>query len=63
MAHATPAVEYVCEHCDGIAIARDAWAQWDTAAQAWVLAEIFAFAYCYQCLRETQLIERPIGMA
>jgi len=63
MEHAAPAIEYACRHCGGIAIARDAWAQWDVARQAWTLSEIFAFAYCHQCLRETHLIERPVGTA
>jgi Zn finger protein HypA/HybF involved in hydrogenase expression len=55
-----PRVEYACERCGGIAVTRDAWAEWDVSAQAWVLSETFDFAFCHQCHRETRLVVRPV---
>ena len=56
----TPRVDYVCERCGGAAVTRDAWAEWDAEAQAWVPSAIFDFAFCHQCHRETRLSERPL---
>ncbi|WP_404335035.1 hypothetical protein AB2M62_15055 [Sphingomonas sp. MMS12-HWE2-04] len=39
---------------------RDAWAEWDLPTQAWVLSEIFDFAFCHQCHRETKLVARAV---
>lgn len=55
-----PRVIYACERCGGIAVTRDAWAEWDVDAQGWVLSETFDFAFCHQCHRETQLAAHPI---
>lgn len=44
-----------CERCGSNAVTRDAWAEWSAEAQAWVLAEIFDFAFCHECHRETRL--------
>lgn len=52
-------VEYGCNECGGTAVTRDAWAEWRVADQAWVLSEVFDFAFCHQCHRETILVERP----
>jgi hypothetical protein len=57
----TPRVEYACERCSGVAVTRDAWAEWDVGAQAWKLSEMFDFAFCHQCHRETRLVERAPG--
>lgn len=59
MANEAPAIEYVCEHCGGVAVTRDAWAEWHVALQAWALSAVFDFAFCHQCHRETRLVERP----
>jgi hypothetical protein len=56
-----PRVEHACERCGGIAVTRDAWAEWDVSSQAWVLSETFDFAFCHQCHRETRLVVRPVG--
>jgi hypothetical protein len=53
-----PRVEYACERCGGAAVTRDAWAEWDIEAQAWVPSAIFEFAFCHQCHRETRLVEK-----
>ncbi len=54
-------IEYACDSCGGSAVTRDAWAEWNVEGQAWVLSEIFDFAFCHQCHREAQLVERPAG--
>lgn len=56
---ATPRVEYACERCGGTAVTRDAWAEWDAGSQSWRLAEVFDFAFCHNCHRETRLEELP----
>lgn len=56
-----PRVEHACERCGGIAVTRDAWAEWDVSVQAWVLSETFDFAFCHQCHRETRLVVRAVG--
>lgn len=60
MTNAAPAIEYACEHCRGTAVTRDAWAEWHVADQVWALAEMFDFAFCHECHRETRLTERPV---
>lgn len=54
-------VDYACERCGGLAVTRDAWAEWDNVLQAWVVSEIFDFAFCHQCHRQTQLVQRVTG--
>jgi hypothetical protein len=51
-------LEYVCGRCGSTAVARDAWVEWSVPDQAWLLSEIFDFAFCHHCHRETRLIER-----
>jgi hypothetical protein len=55
-----PAIEYACQRCGASAVTRDAWAEWNVASQAWVLSEIFDFAFCHQCHRETRPVERVL---
>ena len=50
-------VDYVCRTCRGANIARDAWAEWDAEAQAWVLGAVFDHTHCHDCEGETRLIE------
>jgi hypothetical protein len=54
-------VKYVCAYCDSDEISRDAWADWDTGSQSWVLGAVFDYAHCHRCERETSLTEREIG--
>jgi hypothetical protein len=51
------AVDYVCETCGGNTVTRDAWADWDAAAQHWGLGAVFDYAYCHDCEEETNLVE------
>lgn len=53
-------VEYACSQCGGTAVTRDAWAEWRVDDQAWALSELFDFAFCHHCHRETRLIERAV---
>jgi hypothetical protein len=54
---AAPRIEIVCRQCGGNAVARDAWAEWDVATQAWVLGAVFDYAYCHDCDGEAKLDE------
>lgn len=53
-------VEYICNRCGGNDISRDAWADWDTESQQWVLRVAFDYAHCHDCDGETRLIERQL---
>lgn len=55
------AIEFVCDSCATPNVTREAWAAWDVERQAWQLAELFDYAFCHQCHRRTQLIERPVA--
>jgi hypothetical protein len=44
-----------------VAVTRDAWAEWNLERQAWTLSEIFDFAFCHTCHRETRLDKRQVG--
>jgi len=54
-------VEYICATCGSNHISRDAWADWDSATQQWVLGAVFDYAHCHRCEGETSLDERTIG--
>ncbi|QIG78962.1 hypothetical protein [Stakelama tenebrarum] len=51
-------IEYICATCGGTAVTREAWAEWNVTAQTWVLCDIFDFAFCHLCHRETRLTAR-----
>ena len=55
-----PPIEHACARCASAAVTRDAWVEWNVEQQQWVLAEAFDFAFCHECHRETQLVERPV---
>lgn len=60
-ANAAPVSEriiFVCDSCGTPGVTREAWAAWDVGQQAWVLAELFDYAFCHRCHRRTQLEER-----
>jgi hypothetical protein len=40
---------------------RDAWAEWDAAAQNWVLGSVYDCGYCHDCDAEARLEEVPLG--
>jgi len=52
---------YRCERCGSVAVTRDAWAEWDVEGQRWVLCDLFDFAFCHTCHRETKLAEQSAG--
>ncbi|NML06715.1 hypothetical protein [Sphingomonas sp. G-3-2-10] len=56
-----PRVEYACQRCGGLSVTRDAWAEWDGEQQDWIVSEIFDFAFCHECHRQTQLVQRVSG--
>lgn len=39
---------------------REAWAEWNVAAQDWVMAQMFDFAFCLNCHRSTRIVARVI---
>ena len=47
----------VCRHCGSDDVSRDAWADWDTGKQEWVLRCAFDYAHCHKCDCETSIIE------
>lgn len=51
---------FVCEGCGTPGVTREAWAAWDVDTQAWVLAEMFDYAFCHRCHRRTQLEQRKV---
>ena len=51
------AVDYVCSLCGGNSVTRDAWADWDAAAQDWALGAVFDYAFCHDCETDTNLVE------
>ncbi len=48
---------YVCEKCGSKLVTRDAWAEWDEAAQQWALGAAYDYSFCHSCERETTLRE------
>jgi hypothetical protein len=50
---------FVCASCGSPAVTREAWAAWDVATQAWVLAELFDYAFCHGCHRRVTVEARP----
>lgn len=49
-----------CAECASPNVTREAWAAWDEAAQRWVLAELFDYAFCHHCHRRVTIEPRPI---
>lgn len=48
---------YVCAYCGSSKVLLDAWAEWDTAAQEWVLSSTSTTEFCEKCDGETRLTE------
>jgi len=53
-------VEMVCSECGKPGILRDAWAEWDTDRQGWVLANTFENFFCPVCSNESSVNEVPL---
>jgi hypothetical protein len=47
----------VCRQCGSDDVSRDAWADWDTGTQQWVLRCAFDYAHCHKCDGETSITE------
>lgn len=50
-------IAIVCKYCGSDDVSRDAWADWDTREQQWVLRTAFDYAHCHRCDRKTSLVE------
>lgn len=55
-----PKVQILCRNCGSTDVSRDAWSDWDVAAQAWLLRIVFDHAHCHACDGQTRLIEAPL---
>lgn len=58
--HPTP-ITFVRETCGSDLVTRDAWAEWDAAAQASVLGAADDDAFCQACGEATHLREFPFA--
>ena len=50
-------IAIICGSCGSDDVSRDAWADWDTREQRWVLRTAFDYAHCHRCDGETRLVE------
>lgn len=50
----------VCGTCGSDEVTRDAWAEWNVAAQGWGLGAVFEQAFCHRCQRSTRIVEAPL---
>ena len=55
-----PKVRMACGTCGSENVSRDAWGDWDVAAQDWVLRTVFDHAHCHACDGETRIEELPL---
>lgn len=55
-----PKVAIVCSTCGSDRVSRDAWADWDSRSQEWVLGSVFDAGFCHRCEGETRLTEVPL---
>lgn len=54
-------IAILCETCRSDDVSRDAWGDWNIAAQTWVLRTVFDHSYCHACDEESNLIEVPLA--
>jgi hypothetical protein len=47
----------ICGTCGSDEVSRDAWADWDTRTQQWVLGAVFDYGHCHKCGGETSIQE------
>jgi hypothetical protein len=57
MANDSKRYAMICSECGSDDVSRDAWADWDTGKQEWVLGAVFDYAHCHKCDCETSIIE------
>lgn len=53
----------LCGTCGSTDVSRDAWGDWDVAAQEWVLRTVFDHAHWRACDGETRLGREPIKIS
>ena len=63
MAETGKRIAIICGTCGSDKVSRDAWANWDTRAQQWVLGAVFDDAHCHRCECESRLIEVELASA
>lgn len=63
MAEHSKRLAFVCHTCGSDDVSRDAWADWDTREQQWVLRGAFDYAHCHKCDGETRLQEVELKQA
>lgn len=56
-------VQMLCGTCGSTNVSRDAWGEWDVAAQEWVLRTVFDYGHCHPCDGETRLVEVVLNPA
>lgn len=56
----TKRVRMICGTCGSDVVTRDAWAEWNTRRQGWVLGAVYDYAYCHDCQNDTRIEEVPI---
>ena len=52
-------VRKVCRRCGSEMVTCDAWAEWDTYRQEWVLSALFDYAFCHECALRTRIEDSP----
>lgn len=63
MGQDTALIQMVCGICGSDAVIRDAWAEWNVAAQGWGLGAVFEHAFCHRCQAATRVVEAAAGEA
>ena len=63
MANDSKRYAMVCSRCGSDDVSRDAWADWDSAKQQWVLRCAFDHAHCHKCDGETSITEAELAPA
>ena len=53
----------ICRACGSDEVSRDAWADWDTGKQEWVLRCAFDAGFCHRCGCASRLIEVEVAAA
>lgn len=57
MAESGKPIAIVCGTCGSDDVSRDAWANWDTRMQEWLLGAVFDYGHCHRCGGESSLVE------
>ena len=55
-------IAIVCAYCGSNNVSRDAFADWDVAAQRWELRTVYDQAHCHHCDGETRLKEVELAV-